>query len=393
MDFSTLKEFMDSLDALKTVGHVIEVRLEGKTVFEYASGYSDLENRIKMTGEELLAIYSASKLTTITAGMQLVEKGRISLNDPLYDYIPEFRDMYVKNMDGSMKKAENPITIADLFTMTAGFNYDMKALGFQKARELTAGKMDTVETIKCVANDPLDFEPGSKWQYSICHDVLGALISVVSGKKFRDYVQDEIFEPLQMKDCYYHHTDETLKRAANKYVYMGYAEYNQDKFEGKKDNLAVMSDGCFKNVGKDVSHMLGAEYDSGGAGIIATAGEYNKLLAALANYGLGATGERILSPYSIDLIRTNRLNEEQMKNFDKPHLAGYGYGLGVRTHINPVKSGVLCNLKEFGWQSAAGALVLVDPEINLAVFYTQQLMYPNYKYYVPRIKNLVYSCL
>ena len=217
MDFTNLKLFMDHMAAERTPGNAIEVYLKGKKVFEYHTGYCDLENKIPLNGEEMYNIYSCSKVTTVTAGTQLLERGKILLSDPLYDYIPEFKEMYVKTPEGDLKKAETPIKVGDLFSMTAGFSYNLKSEGFQKAAEVTGGKMDTVETIRCVAADPLCFEPGTHWQYSICHDVLAALISVVSGQKFRDYVKKNIFDPLDMTESVYHHTPETLKRTAQQY--------------------------------------------------------------------------------------------------------------------------------------------------------------------------------
>lgn len=391
MDFTNLKKFMDHMAAERTPGNGVEVYLGGKKVFEYVSGYSDLENKIPLTGEEMYNIYSCSKVTTVTAGTQLLERGKILITDPLYDYIPEFRKMYVKMPDGSLKKAENPITLGDLFTMTAGFTYDLNSAGFQKARELTGGRMDTVETIKCVAMDPLSFEPGTHWQYSICHDVLAAVISVVSGQKFRDYVKENIFDPLDMKESVYHHTPQILEKMAQQYSFVPAGNENFDIVEAQKYGSA--NDGYFKNVGKGVSHILGEEYDSGGAGIITTVSDYAKLMAALAGYGLGLTGERILSPYSVELMRTNRLSGDLLKDFNWKQVTGCGYGLGVRTHMDPAKSGVISSLGEFGWGGAAGATAIIDPQIGLGVFYAQHTLNPREEYYQPRLRNVVYSCI
>ena len=197
MDFTNLKNFLDYMAAKHTPGNAVEVFVDGKQVFRYACGFSDLESGTPMSGDEMFNIYSCSKITTVTAGLQLLERGKFLLGDPLYEYIPEFKDMYIKTPEGNLMKAQNPITIGDLFTMTAGFSYNFDTEGFKKARELTNGKMDTVETIRCIASDPICFEPGTHWQYSICHDVLAALVSVISGQNFRDYVKDNIFEPLE----------------------------------------------------------------------------------------------------------------------------------------------------------------------------------------------------
>ena len=391
MDFTNLKKFMDYMAQERTPGNAIEVYLAGKKVFQYVSGYSDLENMIPLTGEEMYNIYSCTKVATVTAGVQLLEQGKILLTDPLYDYIPEFREMYVKTSEGNVKRAENVITVGDLFSMTAGFSYNLNTPGFKRAEAVTGGKFDTVETIKCIASDPLIFEPGTHWQYSICHDVLAGLISVVSGQKFRDYVKENIFEPLDMNESVFHHTPETLKRTAQQYTFVAEENENIDAVEAQKSGCS--NSGYFKNIGKSVDFVLGEEYDSGGAGITTTISDFAKLMAALAGYGKGLTGERILSAYSVDLMRTNRLTEEQSKGFNWRQMAGYGYGLGVRTHISPAKSGVLCNVGEFGWGGAAGATAIIDPTIGLGVFYAQHTRNPREVYYQPRLKNAVYSCL
>ena len=387
MNFTNLKNFMDYMAAERTPGNAIEVYLKGEKVFQYAVGYSDLENRIPLKGNELYNIYSCSKITTVTAGAQLLEQGKILITDPLYEYIPEFQNMQIRQSDGSLKKAENAITVGDLFSMTAGFTYDMQTEAFKKAERLTEGRY---ETIRCLAEDPLSFEPGTHWQYSLCHDVLAALVEVVSGEKFREYVTRHIFKPLDMNESFYHHTPETLKRTAQQYTFQT-QEGPMDIVEAQKYGNA--KDGHFVNVGKGVSHILGEEYDSGGAGIITSVSDYAKLMAALANYGFGLTGERILAPRTVDVMRTNRLTKELLKEFSWRQLAGCGYGLGVRTHMDPARSGVISSLGEFGWGGAAGATAIIDPSIELGVFYAQHTLNPREEYYQPRLRNVVYSCL
>ena len=190
MDFQKLKQFMDRLTEEKVPGNAICVYQDGKRVFDYASGYADLETHTPMTGRELLNIYSCSKLTTVTAALQLYEQGVFLLTDPLSEYMPEFRQMDVCTEDGHCEKAKNPITIGNLFSMTAGFNYDIGLLNTEELREQTGGRFDTETVVRSLAKQPLCFEPGTRWQYSLCHDVLAGLVCVLTGKPFRVYVQD-----------------------------------------------------------------------------------------------------------------------------------------------------------------------------------------------------------
>ena len=389
MNFEALKNFMDRLTSWRIPGNSISVCLDGKEVFNYQSGYENYEKKIPMTKGKLFNVFSCSKPITVVAALQLYEKGFFLLDDPLYDFIPEYRHMFVKDSDGNVTDAKNPITLRHLFTMQAGFGYDFSLPCFKKAREQTDGKMNTLEVVKCLAREPLFFEPGSHWRYSLCHDELAAAVEVISGKKFRDYVKESIFVPLEMKDSYYHN-DDVIDKVAEMYVYANSAETDIVAMQKSASNEI---DGKIKNVGKRVEHVLGSEYDSGGAGVTTSVEDYSKFASALANGGVGRNGEKIISAGTIDLLRTNQLGDVQMKDFNWQQLRGYGYGLGVRTLVDVAKSGSCGNIGEFGWGGAAGATVLIDPSVGLSVFYTHHMLNPQEEYYQPRLRNVVYSCI
>lgn len=388
MDFSNLKQFMDHLTSWRIPGNSVVVYKDGEKVFSYSSGYSDVENKVPMSGDELLNVYSCSKPITVAVAMQLFEKGKFLLSDPLYDFIPEFKDMYVKNKDGSIVPAKNPITIQNLFTMTAGFSYNFKLPAFEKAARLTDGKMDTLTTIRCLAEEPLCFNPGEHWNYSVCHDVLAAVVEVISGMKFRDYVTENIFKPLEMKDSVYHN-DDVQSKMAQQYMFNA----------GNDDIVAMQAQGLGKcggvleRIEKTVSHVLGSEYDSGGAGVTTSVSDYGRFAAALANGGRGLNGERILASATVDLIRQNQLSDVQLKDLTWSQLKGYGYGLGVRTMLDRALGGSNGSVGEFGWGGAAGATLLVDPDLRLGVFYSHHMLNPQEDYYQPRLRNVIYSCL
>lgn len=389
MDFINLKNFLDDLTSWRIPGNSVVVYKDNRKVFSYSSGYSNVENKVKMTGDEMLNIYSCSKPITITAAMQLYEKGKFLLSDPLYEYIPEYKEMLVKKENGELVKADNPITIWNLFTMTAGFSYNHDIEAFKKAKEITDGKMDTLTAIKCYAEEPLCFNPGERWQYSMCHDVLGGFVEAVSGMKFRDYVKKNIFEPLEMNASVYHNED-VRDKMAEQYMFKVGEETDIVKLQSSNSK----SGGYLENVGKAVvTHVMGSEYDSGGAGITTTVDDYGKFAAAMANGGTGVNGERIIGSKTIDLMRTNQLSPVQLKDFSWPQLKGYGYGLGIRTMIDKAVGGSNGSLGEFGWGGAAGATLMVDPELKIGVFYAHHMLNPQEEYYQPRLRNVVYSCL
>lgn len=388
MDFTPMKEFMDRLTSWRIPGNSISVCVNNEEVFSYRSGYNDVDKKTTLDKDSLFNIYSCSKVATVIAALQLYEKGYFLLNDPLYDFIPEYREMYIKGKDGNVTKAENPITLRQLFTMTSGLTYNTQTPAFDKARKLTDGKMDTLTVIKCLAEDGLAFEPGANWQYSLSHDVLAAVVEVISGKKFRDYVKENIFEPLGMKNSYYH-SENVLDRVAVQYRYVNSDEENIVKLQSSGGK----AEGRVTKTANTVGAVFGSEYDSGGAGITTSVSDYSLFVSALANGGVGKTGERIITKGTIDLLRTNQLSDEQLKTFNWYQLKGYGYGLGVRTLMDKAQSGSNGNLGEFGWCGAAGAMALVDPELKLSVFYAHHMLNPQEKYYMPRLRNVVYTCM
>ena len=384
MNFEYMKNFMDSLTEWIVPGNSVVIYKDGKKVFEYSSGYSDLEKKIKKTGEEQLYIYSCSKVATVTAALQLYEQGKFLLSDPLYEYLPEFKKMYVKDGD-RIKAAENPITIRDLFTMTAGLSYATNTPAFEKARKLTDGKMDTRTVIKCLAEEPLLFEQGARWNYSLCHDVLAVLAEVVSGMRFSEYMKKNIFEPLDMNNSYYHAPNDVI--VSPQYIYEIQDTKNIVELQQKEHTIGVVK----RAYGNEL--VFGENYDSGGAGIITTVDDYAKFAAALANSGTGLNNNRILSSATVKLMKTNQLNEAQRKTMNWRRLRGYGYGLGVRTLIDKAESGSNSSIGEIGWGGAAGATIIADTEEKVALFYAHHMLNPQEEYYQPRLRNVLYSCL
>lgn len=389
MDFGNVKEFMDRLTAWRIPGNSIVVYHKNREVFRYGSGYASVEQKTPMSAENLVNIYSCSKVATVTAALQLYEKGLFLLDDPLCEYIPQYKKMYVKDESGNIKEAKNPITLRHLFTHTAGFSYDLQCKSISKVIESTGGKAPTLDVVKAFAEEPLLFEPGEHWRYSFAHDVLGGVVEVISGKKFSDYVKENIFEPIGVKDIYYHHTDDITERMAEQYKY---------KTEKSDDDVACQicsggEDGFIVNAGKKATHELGSEYDSGGAGITVSVADYAVFGNTLANKGFcQKTGERILTPNTVELLRTNQLLPQCLNDVTWSQLKGYGYGLGVRTLMDRAKSGSLSPIGEFGWGGAAGATLLVDCENELSYFYAHHMLNPQEDFYQPRLRNVVYSC-
>lgn len=381
---------MNHLTDIGIPGNAISVYYNNEEVLNYSSGYSDLENKTVMNGKKMLNIYSCSKVVTVVAALQLFEKGKFLMDTPLYEFIPEFRNMSVRKEENEISKAKKNITIGNLFTMTAGLRYIMEQETKDRAMKITNGKMETQTVIKELAKEPLLFEPGEKWNYSFCHDVLAVVVEIISGQKFRHYVKENIFNPLGMNNSCYHRTEEIENNMASQYLLV--SENQQDMVTEQKNGV-IGNNLNIEKVSLDNSLVFGPEYDSGGAGIITSVDEYALFINALANFGKALNGERILNPSTVELMRKNHLNSDLMKYFGWSHLVGYGYGLGVRTMVNPVLAGSLSPVGEFGWGGAAGSTVLVDSDRKLGVFYAHHMLNPLESYYQPRLRNAIYESL
>ncbi|MFC9708819.1 serine hydrolase domain-containing protein [Paenibacillus sp. NPDC056933] len=377
MDFKPLASFMDRITSWRIPWAEVLVMHQNDTVFHYRNGFANLEEKTPIGDGAIFNLYSMTKIMTCVAALQLVERGQILLSDPVSDYLPEYAEMKVKktlsNGEVRLEKATRVITVRDLFTMTAGFSYDVGSPSIQEAVKSTNGTLSTRDFAKALSNEPLLFEPGTHWNYSMCHDVLGALVEVVSGRRFGTYLREEITGPLGMNDTAFDLNDEQQARLIPQYVY-------NDELEE-----AVRMDGN--------GFRVGTELESGGAGLLSTVSDYALFLNALTGRGTSPEGVRILSQASVDLMRTDHLNDMTRSDYSWDHMNGYGYGLGVRTHISKSGSGSLSPLGEFGWSGAAGCMAIIDPDSKLTVMYAQHLLNNQEPYIHRRLRNIVYSCL
>ena len=374
--FSALQKYLDTILVREKVpGFDCKVLHHGKEVFRYQGGFKDKENNIPMKGDELFMLYSASKPITCAAALRAMEEGKFLMTHPLWWYLPEFKNVKIKGKDENGNPTLTPIKgeikIHDIFNMTAGLNYDCGSPEIRAAVEKNP-KAPTREIVRAIASMNLDFEPNTRWQYSLCHDVLAALVEVATGERFSDYVKRVIFDPLGM-EAYYHATPEILPRIATQYQF----DYsiNEPRLVEKKNG-----------------YIFGEEYDSGGAGVITSVDDYAKFAYAMTNYGVGANGARILSKASVNLMRSNTLptNSQMYKDFSCwMSNAEYGYGYGVRTKIGVGRGGNLTSIGEFGWDGAAGFLCSIDPEKQITIVYAQQMLNPQHDCTHNKIKNFV----
>ena len=337
--FEKTKSFCNSFIQMGVPCFDLAVYKDGECVLRHMGGYTDVEHKTPVKGDERYYIYSCSKPITCVAAMQLWEKGLFSLDDKLSDYMPEFAEMTV-NKNGAITKAENPIQIKHLFEMTAGFSYDLNSPQLNLCRKETENRCPTREVVKYLAKEPLIFEPGERYNYSLCHDVLAALVEVISGQKFEEYVKQNIFVPLNMN----------------------YSTFILENNE--KDTLCKLyqfgTEKSLTDLNKKNWYAIGSEYASGGAGCVSTVDDYIKFLEALRK------SDKIIKTETLKLMTTNRLTKEQAQDFGFKNT--HGYGLGLRT---PLDGGIFT---DFGWGGAAGAYLAVDIENGISIYHAQHLL-------------------
>jgi len=331
--FEKIVELCDKFLLMGIPGYDVMICIDGKPVLRHWNGYTDTEKTIPMTGSEHYDIYSCTKLMTVIGAMQLWEQGKFRLEDKLSDFMPEFAHMMVKTPEG-LVPANAPIRIHNLFEMTAGFSYDMASPAVKACQAATDGKCPTREFMKYLAKEPLLFHPGEKYKYSLAHDVLAALIEVITGQPVQDYMKEHIFDPVGMKD-----TTFMAAPICKKY------RYNAEKaiFEENANNI----------------YRIGTEYASCFTESVSAVADYMKMLEALR------TG-KLLKPETLQLVITPRLTEEQLQE-NYPSVKTRNYGLGVRTPIDTHPH------DEFGWGGAAGAFWCIDMKRNMSIYYAQHV--------------------
>ncbi len=372
MNFSRLDKFMDDMPARGYPACEITVAKDGKLVYDRAVGHSDSQGTVPATSKDIYWIFSASKVITCLAAMRLVGEGKIDIHAPVSRYIPEYANITVKK-NGAVLPAEREMTVEHLFSMTGGLTYDINTPEITEAKK---SDPSTLGIARAIAKTPLVFEPGTHYCYSLCHDVLAAIVEVVSGMKFSEYLEAYFFKPLGIKDMGFRPNEEQRARFSAMYTFGN-------------------STGVSKNIPVNNIYILSPEYDSGGAGLFSTAEEYMKIISVVANGGVSEDGYMLIQPEMIALMQENHLCPDALNDFVQYRFFGYGFGLCGRAHIDPVRSLSRSAKGEFGWDGAAAAYSLIDPENRVAIYFTSHTMGSTYSYYNchPKLRDIVYDCL
>ena len=283
--------------------------------------------------------------------MQMVEAGIFRLDEPVSRYLPEFAHLHVRDAQGNIRLATRPLRIEHLLTMQGGFDYDLHPPAVERLLEREGAAADTIRIANAFAQKPLLFEPGTHFRYSLCMDVLGAVMEAASGVRLGRWLRERIFLPLDMQSTGFSPDDAAPPLAP---------QFRQQP------------DGSIRRVGSENFCRLTPLYESGGGGLCSTMADYIRFAGAMACGGKSRGGVRILSERSIDQMRQNWLSEASLSDFRRRYTRpGYGYGLGVRTSL---ADGTAQERGVFGWDGAAGTHILIDPARELSLVYCQHVL-------------------
>lgn len=373
MNFTQLTDYLSKIDTNLIPDCEIAVYKNHECL--YKNSFSRPDYPKEEAKKDLYYLFSASKVITCTAALRLVEENKIRIDDPVSKYLPEFAELYVLKGDKKVP-AKNTLLIRHLFSMQGGFTYDLGYESIRRVKEESNNKASTREIVSAISKMPLAFEPGEDYRYSLCHDILAAVVEVASGKKFSEYLNEIIFAPLGMKDFTFYPTDDVMSRFKQQY-----------SVDPKTFTALPVEPNC--------PYRLSENYESGGAGMIGSLNDYAKFADALAS-GESKDGYRLLKPETVALMKSNQLGEVGLNNFrTNTNHKGYGYGMGVRTLMDQKIQNTLSPIGEFGWDGAAGAYCLIDTDNKLSIFYAQHVNGCSYVYsHVHKaIRNLVYKAL
>lgn len=364
------------VDERKYAGSSLLVKHKGTEVYFNACGQRSVENDLPFQRDTIARIYSMTKPVTTVALMMLAERGLFHLDAQLSDFLPDFRNMQAlipgaERLDQT-EDAPTP-TLHQLLTHTSGLSYpfnpgvlpkamDEQDLMFKPNQGLLADRVTDL------ADFPLAFQPGTRWEYSVGIDVLGRVVEVVSGQSLDQFFAQEVFEPLGMQDTGFRVPPGAGGRFASLYTPLAGDAMALNSAETGGDTLRLVDqagDSPFEHT----------TTFSGGGGLVGTVDDYSRFAEMLRNRGQG-NGSRLLGPKTIDYMLRNHLPGDIAsmgpKSFAEQPMEGTGFGLGGAVVLNPGRTRVPGSVGDFSWGGMASTFFWIDRENDLTtVFFTQ----------------------
>ncbi len=385
------KHFDGYLERNLLPGYLAVVTRNGKVAHLASNGLRDIEAGLPVETDTIWRVFSMTKPVTSVAAMMLVEEGLIDLRDPISRWLPEFAEPRVFTTGSSVRvvtePATEPIRLWHLLTHTAGLTY-----GFHRTHPVdalyreagfdwgTAPELDLAGVSEALARQPLQFQPGSEWNYSVATDVLGRLIEVVSGQSLDTFFSERIFTLLGMHETGFQIDPAALDRLAALYV-----PHPKTKAPFRHDEMGT--------VGRVTPSCL-----SGGGGLVSTAGDYHRFTQMLLRGG-ELDGVRLLGSRTVEVMASNHLpggvdlETYGRVGFSETPYDGFGFGLGFSVLDDPVKAKTLASAREFAWGGAASTAFWVDPDEDVTVLFFTQLLPSSTHPIRAELRNLVYQAL
>jgi CubicO group peptidase (beta-lactamase class C family) len=380
----------------KIAGCQVLVARHGQLAYLRSFGQMDRERNRAMRDDTIFRIYSMTKPITSVALMTLYEQGYFQLNDPVHRFVPEWRDhrVWVSGEGPGMEtvRPARPVSMRDMLCHTGGLTYGaaLVALGAPDTGHpvdkvyaqvgVRRGAGETLnEFVKKLARVPLRYQPGEQWMYSLSTDVCGALVEIISGKRFDRYLEETIFAPLKMSDTAFWVKPEKLPRFAANYRRAG-------------DKSLKLTEDPEKST-----YLKEPTFFSGGGGLVSTTRDYWRFCEMLRRGG-ELEGARILGPRTLALMHQNHLKDGKdltqmaLGSFSETANEGVGFGLGFASVLDTVRSGSIA-AGDYYWGGAASTIFWVDPKEDLVAVFMTQLMPSGTFNFRGQLKSIVYAAI
>jgi CubicO group peptidase (beta-lactamase class C family) len=353
--FSDLDDYLrEEVDKRQVAGAVALIIKDGKEELYQSYGFANLEEESPMKKDQIFHIMSMTKPIVTVAFMMLYEEGHFQLDDPVEQFLPEFKNLRVSldpntGIEGPTEPAASPVTIAQVMSHTAGFSHGLGGtnLDNEVARSLYyTPQKDIADRVTTLASLPLISQPGKRWYYSASPDILARLIEVFSKKTTAEFLEERLFTPLEMEDTGYNITEEQARRFVALHRFDDDGQLMRDETQMPPNGHTVFG---------------------GTHGLLSTASDYAKFCRMLLNDGT-LNGKQYLKKETLDLMTKNQLG-------DIPYLKGmgFGYGFGLRTSDPEDGSD---NAGRFYWSGAYCTFFFIDPKHELiAILMTQSNPY------------------
>lgn len=374
MNAEKLTEYLDSLSKMGIPGADCIVMKDHQVIYRHMVGTNDAAYSVPVNGKEQYLMFSMTKVQTMTAVMQLVEQGKLSLQDEVSKYLPAYKNLTVLK-DGEIKEVEKPLKLWHLVSMQSGLDYNLERPGIVRVLKEKGASATTGEIVDSFVESPLCFEPGEHFLYSLSHDVVARIIEVVSGISFSEYLKKNIWEPLGMKNTHF-------------------AKPMNDDEPGLCKQFIVNEKGEIVPMEQSCNYQLSECYESGGAGLISNIEDYSLLADCLACGGFGKSGNRLLKPETIEIIKTNLLSDAGRNDIAQlMGRVGYGYGCGMQVLMEPEKNGSTSPAGVFGWDGAAGSCITMETTSKTSIVFTMHVRNCGFAYSEihPTLRDFVFG--